>query len=150
MEIFTPPTVKEKRPPGRQSKSSIEYQVMIARKCIEEGMTYREAAKTFNVSHGSVYQFVLKYKHQGAKTTRNAKISKYKKEVEEYRHQAQIKDLKLVYMRGNFEHSKIFGQQTILFFGSPISDYAFEFSKLWQSNYTIRYGKHRNIKCKFM
>lgn len=39
MEIFTPPPIKEKRPPGRQSKVSVEYQMMIARKCIEEGMS---------------------------------------------------------------------------------------------------------------
>ena len=94
MEIFTPPSVKEKRPPGRQSKSSVEYQVMIARKCVEEGMTYREAAKTFNVSHGSVYAFIQKYKNQRSKSKRNTRVSKYKQEVEEYRHQAQVKDLK--------------------------------------------------------
>ena len=94
MEIFTPPAIKEKRPPGRQSKSSVEYQVMIARKCVEAGMTYREAAKTFNVSHGSVYAFIQKYKNQRSKSKRNSRVSKYNQEVEEYRHQAQVKDLK--------------------------------------------------------
>ncbi len=94
MEIFTPPVVKEKRPPGRRSKVSVAYQVMVARKCIEEGMTYREAAKTFNVSHGSVHQFILKYKDRNAKTKRKETKSKYQKEVEDYRHQSQIKDLK--------------------------------------------------------
>jgi transposase len=94
MEIFTPPFVKEKRPPGRRSKVSVEYQSMIARKVIEEGMTYREAAKTFNVSHGSVYAFIQKYKDRGAKSKRKATTTKYAKEVEEYRHQAQVKDLK--------------------------------------------------------
>lgn len=44
MDIFTPPQIKEKRPPGRRSKCSVEYQVMIAKKVAEEGMTYREAA----------------------------------------------------------------------------------------------------------
>ena len=94
MEIFTPPTIKEKRPPGRQAKNSVEYQIMVARKCVEEGMTYREAAKTFNVSHGSVYAFIQKYKDHGAKSKRKVTSSKYQKEVEDYRHQSQVKDLK--------------------------------------------------------
>lgn len=94
MEIFTPPQVKEKRPPGRQPKHSPEYRTMVARKCVEEGMTYREAGKTFNLSHGSVYQIIQQYKYQGAKTKRNIRGSRYKQEVDDYRHQAQVKDLK--------------------------------------------------------
>lgn len=31
MEIFTPPEVKEKRPPGRRPKHSQEYMLMIAK-----------------------------------------------------------------------------------------------------------------------
>lgn len=94
MEIFTPPQVKEKRPPERQPKHSTEYMMMVARKCIEDGMTYREASETYKVSHGSVYQFIQKYKHDKFRTKTNTRKSKYKKEVEEYRHQAQVKDLK--------------------------------------------------------
>jgi transposase len=94
MDIFTPPHVKEKLPPGRRAKCSVEYQTMIARKCVEEGMTYREAAKTFNISHGAVHSYILKYKGAKAKTKRTVTSSKYKKEVEDYRHQSQVKDLK--------------------------------------------------------
>ncbi len=94
MEIFNPPQVKEKRPPGRQAKHTPEYRMMVARKCVEEGMTYREAAKTFNLSHGSVYAIIQQYRRQGTKAKRNQQTSKYKKEVEEYRHQSQVKDLK--------------------------------------------------------
>ena len=94
MNIFVPPVIKEKRPPGRRSNVSVEYQIMIARKCTEEGMTYREAAKTFNVSHGSVYAFIQKYKDKGAKAKRKITTSKYQKEVEDYRHESQLKDLK--------------------------------------------------------
>jgi transposase len=94
MEIFSPPQVKEKRPPGRQPKHSEEYRMMVARKVVEEGMTYREAATTFNLSHGTVYQVIQKYKNKGAKTKRNVQTSKYKQEVEEYRHTAQVKELK--------------------------------------------------------
>lgn len=94
MEIFTPPQVKEKRPPGRQPKHSEEYMLMIARKCEEEGMTFREAAKTFGVSHGSVWAFIQKYRKFGKKMKAKVTKSKYEKEVEDYRHQAQVKDLK--------------------------------------------------------
>lgn len=44
METFTPPQIKEKRLPGRQAKCSVEYQVMIAKKVVEEGMSYRGAS----------------------------------------------------------------------------------------------------------
>jgi transposase len=95
MEIFTPPDVKEKRPPGRRAKHSPEYRAMVARKCVEDGMSYREAAKIFNLSHGSVHAIIQQYRDQGAKTKRNVQTSKYKQEVEDYRHKSQVKDLKL-------------------------------------------------------
>lgn len=58
-------------------------------------MTYREAAKTFNLSHGSVYAIIQQYKRQSGKLKRKETTSKYQKEVDDYRHQAQLKDLKL-------------------------------------------------------
>ncbi|MNK51256.1 hypothetical protein D3C87_701540 [compost metagenome] len=94
MEIFAPPEVKEKRPPGRRPKHSQEYMLMIAKKCCDEGMTYREAANTFGVSHGSVHQFILKYKKNELSSKVKTRKSKYAKEVESYRHQAQVKELK--------------------------------------------------------
>ncbi|MEQ1876233.1 MAG: IS630 transposase-related protein [Bdellovibrionia bacterium] len=94
MEIFSPPVVKEKRPPGRQSKHSVEFQMMVARKCVDEGMTYREASKTFNITHGSVWAWIQKYKSQTGKIKRKVRKSKYDEEVESYRHEAQLKELK--------------------------------------------------------
>jgi transposase len=95
MEIFTPPNVIEKRPPGRRPKHSPEYRMMVAKKVVEGAMSFREAAKAFGVSHGSVGAIVRQYKHQGGKVKRNERVSKYKQEVEAYRHQQQMKDLKL-------------------------------------------------------
>lgn len=95
MEIFNPPNVKPKQPPGRIPRHSVEYRIMVARKVIEEKMTYRDAAKTYGLSHGSVAAIVKQYKHEGAKSKRNERVSKYKQEVDEYRQQSQIKDLKL-------------------------------------------------------
>lgn len=57
-------------------------------------MTYREAASTFGVSHGSVHQFILKYKKNEFSSKVKTRRSKYAKEVEGYRHQAQVRDLK--------------------------------------------------------
>jgi transposase-like protein len=94
MEVFTPPDVKEKRPPGRRPKHSQEYMLMIARKCCDDGMSYREAARTFGVSHGSVHQFILKYKKNKFSSKRKTQKTKYAKEVEDYRNQSQVRDLK--------------------------------------------------------
>jgi len=95
MEIFTPPELKEKRPPGRRSKHSETYQLMVAKKLVEDGMSYREAGKTFGLSHGSIANIVKKYRNKKFNGKRQETKSKYKKEAEEYRHQAHIKDLKL-------------------------------------------------------
>lgn len=95
MEVFTTPIVPEKRPPGRQPKHSPEYMIMVAKKCVEEGMTYREAAKTFGISHGSVWAFIQKYKKQQLGSKRKKRKTKYEKDVEEYRHESRVKDLKL-------------------------------------------------------
>ena len=94
MEVFTPPIIQEKRPPGRQPKLSVEMQIMIAKKVTEEGMSYREAAKVFNVSHGSIYAYKQKYKDGNLKKKRKQTASKYKERVEDYRHKAEVKELK--------------------------------------------------------
>jgi transposase len=90
MEIFTPPNVVPKRPPGRMPKHSPEYRIMVARKVVEDGMSYRVASKTFGLSHGSISAIVTKYKHEGSKSKRNQRVSKYKKEVEVYRQQSSV------------------------------------------------------------
>ncbi len=95
MEIFTPPNVKPKRPPGRQAKHSPEFRAMVARKVVEEGMSYREASNAFGLSHGSIGLLARQYKHDNGKSKRNERVSKYKQEVDAYRQQAQLKDLKL-------------------------------------------------------
>lgn len=95
MEIFTPPLVQEKRPPGRRSKHSESYQMMVAKKVIEDGMSYREAGKTFGLSHGSIYNVIKKYRNGKLRGDRKQAKNKYAAEVEGYRHQSQMKDLKL-------------------------------------------------------
>ncbi|RYZ79958.1 MAG: hypothetical protein EOP06_26215 [Proteobacteria bacterium] len=95
MEIHTPPDVKPKRPPGRQPKFSESYMLMVAEKVCTEGMSYREAAKQFGLSHGSIAYLVKKYNDKKFKTKRKETTSKYKAEVEAYRSDQHVRDLKL-------------------------------------------------------
>lgn len=95
MDILTPPDVREKRPPGRRPRYSVTYMQMVATKVVEDGMSYRDAGKTFNLSHGSIANIVKNYKVGGAKRKRKETKSKYTEEVENYRHQSHLKDLKI-------------------------------------------------------
>lgn len=95
MEIFTPPEVKPKRPPGRRSKHSESFQAMVAKRILEEGMTYREAGKNFGMSHGSISHLINKFKKNKVNSKRKVATSKYSKEVENYRHKCILNDLKV-------------------------------------------------------
>ena len=95
MDIFTPPDVKEKRPPGRRPKHSASYNLMVAEKVVKDGMSYREAGKTFGLSHGSIANLVKNYGNRTMKSKRKETKSKYTAEVEAYRHQSHLKDLKI-------------------------------------------------------
>ena len=58
--------MREKKPLGRKSLHPVEFQMMVAKKVFAEGMTYREAAKVFNISNGCVAAWVRRYgKKQG-------------------------------------------------------------------------------------
>lgn len=69
--------------------------LMVAEKVCTEGMSYREAAKTFKLSHGSIAHLVKKYQDKKFKKNRKETTSKYKAEVEEYRSNQHVRDLKL-------------------------------------------------------
>ena len=94
MEVFTPPPYREKRPIGRQPILSTETRLIIAKKVTSKEMTYREAAKTFGISPGAVGACVRLVKKEGALTKRRKRDAEHKSEVNEYRHHAQIKELK--------------------------------------------------------
>lgn len=94
MEIFAPVPVKEKRPPGRQPKHSVEFMMMVAKKCVDGELSYRQAAKDFGVSHGSIFSWISKYRNSTLNNKRQVRKKKYDSEVEQYRHDAQIKELK--------------------------------------------------------
>ena len=62
MEVFTKVKPREKKIIGRQPKWTAEYMHMVAQKVVEEGMTFRVAAKTFGISTGAVSAWTKKYK----------------------------------------------------------------------------------------
>ena len=86
---------KEKRPPGRTPKYTVEYYYMVARKVVDEGMSYSEASKTFNISEGAIGAWIKKYKTGKVYTKRNERNRKFTESYEELRKEQQIKDLKL-------------------------------------------------------
>lgn len=64
MEVFrkTTPKIKEKKRPGRESPFTVEFMSMVARQVLDEGITYREAAKTYQISQGAVASWIKKFK----------------------------------------------------------------------------------------
>jgi transposase-like protein len=62
MEILTPPRYKEKRPQGRAPKYTPEYYLMMVKHIIEDKLTFREAAKIYKVSHGTISHWTNLYK----------------------------------------------------------------------------------------
>ena len=92
MEVLRPKPLKVKRPPGRQPKFTLEFMTMVARKVVDEGMSYSQASKTFGVSEGAIGSWIQKYKkkHWGG----NAKSKPVSEEIHRYQVESQIKELK--------------------------------------------------------
>ena len=67
MEIYNTLPPKEKKPNGRPSKYKPEFMEMVARKIVDEGVTYREVSAMFDLSHGSICAWVKKYKENNGK-----------------------------------------------------------------------------------
>lgn len=94
MEVFTPPPYREARPHGRPSKLTPEARLQVAQKVISKELTYRDAAKLFGISSGAVGSCVRLYKKDGAKLKVKERVQNYNNASDEYRHQAQMKELK--------------------------------------------------------
>jgi transposase len=95
MEVFTTPPLREKRPIGRQPKLTHETRLLVGRKVTSKEMTYSAAAKAFGISEGAVGTCVLLFKNQGHNERKNARNKERNLEIDNYQHQAQIKELKL-------------------------------------------------------
>lgn len=92
MDIYRKQAPREKRPPGRLPTFTSEYMFMVAEKVVEDGMKYREAAKTFGISQGAVARWVKKYR-KGSLGAVDKKMD-CSPEVKIYRMEEQMKDLK--------------------------------------------------------
>jgi transposase-like protein len=92
MEIFAPKRVKEKAPQGRQPQWTQEFMMMVAKKVIDEKMTYREAGKIFGISHGTVYAWKRMYKK--GKWGNADKLTQVSDEHKLIRMETQMRDLK--------------------------------------------------------
>jgi transposase-like protein len=95
MEIENPPIVKERKQIGRATKYTPEYYMMMCRHIEEEGLTYRKAAKMYNVSHGVVNHWLKLYRSGQMP----GKIKKAKQKVESqenliHRQERYIRSLK--------------------------------------------------------
>jgi len=92
MEVFEQKKVREKRPQGRQPKFTLEFMMMVARQVVEKELGYRDAAKLYGVSHGSIGAWVKKFKKKSWGNA--AKTSVISEEVHRYRVESHVKELK--------------------------------------------------------
>ena len=95
MEIKNTTVLKPKKQIGRAPKYTPEYYMMMVKHITEDKLTFREAAKIYNVSHGTVCHWLKLYK-SGKLPSR---IKKAKGMVESqdnqiYRMDSYIKNLK--------------------------------------------------------
>jgi transposase-like protein len=93
MDIYRKIKPKEKPIRGRPPQFTNEFMQMVARKVVDEGMTYQVAAKTFKVSQGSVGKWVTAYRQGSPMSVRDQK-SRPSDELIHYRLEEQVKDLK--------------------------------------------------------
>ena len=94
MEVYTPPPYREKRLAGRTPKLSPEARMLVGQKCTNKQWTYRKAAKLMKVSSGAVAKCVKDYKNGTINKKRKELLKNKNSEVENYRHQAELKGLK--------------------------------------------------------
>ncbi len=91
MEILNTYPPKEKKKIGRKPKFKLEFMNMVAEKVVIDGMTFREAAKTFNISSGSVAVWVKNYKQDQVPV--NSREPEASPSTQVYRLEERVKDL---------------------------------------------------------
>jgi transposase-like protein len=92
MEVYATKKPKEKKPQGREPTYTQEFMMMVGKAVTEKGMTLREAARTFGVSHGSVSLWKKLYK-RGEKRGHDKKVVQTPA-VQVYRLEEHVKELK--------------------------------------------------------
>jgi transposase-like protein len=95
MDIKNPPVLKAKKQIGRAPKFTPEYYMMMVKHIVEDKLTFREASKIYNVSHGTVWHWLKLYK--SGKLPSRIKQAKGMVESQDnqiYRMESYIKNLK--------------------------------------------------------
>lgn len=62
MDVLQAPVIKQKKRIGRTPKYTEEYYMMMAKHIVDENLSFREAAKIYKVSHGTVNHWLKLYK----------------------------------------------------------------------------------------
>ena len=62
MDVLQAPVIKEKKRIGRAPKYTPEYYMMMAKHIVDDNLSFREAAKIYKVSHGTVNHWLKLYK----------------------------------------------------------------------------------------
>ena len=95
MDVENPPKIKEPKKIGRQTKFTPEYYMMMCKNIVEDNLTYRQAAKIYNVSHGVVHHWLKLYRSgQMPGYLKNAKKKAESHESLLHRQDRYIKQLK--------------------------------------------------------
>lgn len=95
MDILNPQPIKEKRPTGRTPRYTPEYYMVMAKQVVDDGMTYREAARVYNCSHGAVHHWTKLYRSGGlTKRVSKEKMSEASKLAHSQRIERYVKELK--------------------------------------------------------
>jgi transposase-like protein len=92
MEVYATKKPKEKRPQGREPVYTQEFMTMVGKAVSEKGMTLREAARTFGISHGSASLWKKLYQ-RGEKRNHDKKLVQTPA-IEIYRLEEHVKELK--------------------------------------------------------
>ena len=75
MDIVNKILPKEKARIGRAPRYSVEYYMMMAKQIVDDGLTYRDAAKIYGCSHGTVHHWLKLYR-QGVLPGRLKKVKR--------------------------------------------------------------------------
>ena len=95
MRAVPVPKSVEVKKRGRTQRYTDEYYMMMAKECVDNGMSYREAAIRYKCSHGTINHWVKLYRNGGLKT----RVTKERKEFSQAaltinRQDRYIKELK--------------------------------------------------------
>ena len=95
MDIKNLPKPKEIKQIGRAPKYTPEYYMLMAKHIVDEGLTFRQAARIYRCSHGTVNHWLKLYKSgQLPSKIMKAKVKAQNHEATLARYERHVKELK--------------------------------------------------------